>query len=176
METIKETVWKFLKLHRRLEMWACVALLVFMSLLLICNIGIPEEIVETRNAAVITESGELRECEVRITGSADRYLLKGEVVVDELSVWLGDRLVVEFENGKHPYSYSSSYRYTGILCRAREVVLAELDYGYLFPEEESMRCVISVPAGEAGAVRKLLKDIPLTDDMRDTFSWLTDEA
>lgn len=163
METVKEAVWKFLKLHRRLELWGCAMLLTFLVILLTCSIGIPEQIAETGNAAVVTESGELRECEVRITGSADRYLLKGEVVV-------------ELKNGKHPYSYSSSYRYTGILCRAQEAILVEMDYGYLFPEENSMRCVLSIPAGDAGAVKKLLKEIPMAEDVRDAFGWLIDEA
>ena len=129
MENLGNAAEAAVKRWGKLEKYACLLFLIVIAGMLIRNIGFSEEIDQQSKAAVLLENGETLTCDVQVRGEMTQYPLKKDkaALVEQLSIWCGDRLVVEFQNISGALAFSASYRYTGILNREEGWLLAELD-------------------------------------------------
>lgn len=175
MKLIRGMVRHFFKVHRKMGQILSAVLLVFMAVLLVSFVGFPKDIEETCEAAVITESGEVLTCQLQVRGNGTYYPLRQDRnAVEMLSIWAGDNLVVEFEWVQGTVGFSSSYRYTGILDRENQRLLAEVDGKTISPELEGQRCVVAVPVMEQAAAAEMLAELELPESHQSAFSWVKD--
>ena len=174
MENLGNAAEAAVKRWEKLEKYACLLFLIVIAGMLIRNIGFSEEIDQQSKAAVLLENGETLTCDVQVRGEMTQYPLKKDkaALVEQLSIWCGDRLVVEFQNISGALAFSTSYRYTGILNREEGWLLAELDGKTILPEKAGMRCLILLPDGNRESALRILDGINLPAEYETAFSWL----
>ena len=160
----------------RLERIVCILLILFIAGLIISFIGFPKNINEALEGCILTESGEQIPCTVTLEGEVTSYpFRKGKYsMTDQLRVAVDGKFLANacYDRGNTYYVHSDSRTVELILWTNREMLLAEFDIQQFFPEMESCRAILAVPAQNLNQVAELLRDPNLTEDHLKPFLWI----
>lgn len=143
--------------------------------LTVFNIGFPKEIDDILDGTIITEAGEQISCKVQLNGETTDYLFKEAEYswTDHVSVSVNGQFIAEvsYDTGNDIYTFARNQIATVIMHRSRDLLLAELDVQKLFPEMESVRCILVMPAENIESLSDILDDGDIPEICREAFQW-----
>lgn len=159
------------------------SVLIFAAIAVICmfiaNLGFPKNVEERLPACVITENGEMLNCEIVLRGEVTDYIVKKAKygMEDRVKVWFGDRWLVEFEyyHGTSEYAIADAYwdgnTVEGLMSRKRDLLILELDAKMLFPEMDSQRCVLVAPGENGQGAIEILRNV-CPEELITSLKWI----
>lgn len=173
-------LWKWL---RKVAM---VLLLAFMAVLLVSIMGYSKDLETTLDACVLTESGEVLNCEVYIKGELNLYPLRHDqdyLYTEPLGTGArgisinGKPGIGELYAREDHEDLLIGVNDRGTFCMDRKgtKLFAEMDASYLFPEVKSQRCVVAAPATNLEQLKQLLEGQTIPKYHWEKFSWLMGE-
>ena len=176
MSRPKHLFINLLHLWHRMEQFAIIIFFVFLAGLVISFIGFPQEVDETLEGCIITETGEQISCTVRLEGEVTHYIFrKGKYFMDDqLRVTVDGKFLVNitYDLGNEFYVFSNSRTVDAILRLSRDLFLAEFDIQMLFPEMESCRAILVAPGGYIEQIPLLLEDPNISENRTEPFRWV----
>ena len=184
-EFLKDYARNLFRLWKWLEKAATVLLLILIVVLAVSFMGRSKKLETTLDACVLTESGEVRTCEVYIKGELNLYPLRHDrdyLYTEPLGTGVrgisvnGKPGIGELYAGEDHKDLLIGVNQRGIFFMDREGsrMFAEMDASYLFPDMESQRCVVAAPARNLEELKQLLEGQVLPEIHWEKFSWLMD--
>ena len=176
MPESKNLLSHFFELVFRLDILATLVLLIFLAGLVVSFIGFPQQIDETLEGCIITETGEQISCTVRMEGEVTHYIFReGKYsMTDQLRVTVDGNFLVNitYDLGNDFYVFSNSRTVDAILRLSRDLLLAEFDIQMLFPDMESCRAILVAPAEDMEQIPLLLEDPNISENRTEPFRWV----
>lgn len=172
MEKIKNLLWKFVKFWWRLDTIGSILLLIALACLVVSFVGIPKKLDEIVDACVYTESGETISCQIQMQGEVTSYPFKNYAQYDIIAY--REHILVsemQYNTSEQQYGYCQTYRFTGIKDIENDVLVVEMDLHTLFPEKESQRCLISIPALELSKAMEIVNKSNAPEEFKEPFAW-----
>jgi len=166
---------------------AAVLMIAFLAMLLVSWMGSTKNIETTLNACLLTEDGEVLNCQVYIKGELNRYPLRHGADyfyteplgtgVRGISINGRPGIGELYCNDSHEtLLIGASDRGVYFMDRKASLMFAETDLKYVFPELDSKRCVVAAPASNLEEMKQLLEGQPIPKYHWERFAWLMEIA
>ncbi len=175
MNFIKKLFSFYLKLWRMMNKAGTVFLLLVIAGMILYNVGFPQEIQETLEARIFTQDGQAISCTLEVTGECTNYPFKKNSILDTLQISAGGRRLTTVSHISSSRKFAAQRHPTWDVTLAvhwnQRLLLAECDVQRIFPEMDSMRCVVVSPVMEAAEAAALLAEADVNDAMKAQFDW-----
>lgn len=175
-----------MKILKRIGMGLLVILLVIgIGKIVYDAVNLPKRIPigQTMSGFVLAENGESYTCDVRIDGEMVLYPFEdGQSQFNgnaDGGIWINGKFettyMVFLPSNDSAYAHWPSDSGGAMMSRNCDLFVASKDLQSIFPDEESMRCIVVAPANDEAEAKALLKQLTaeeLPDLYQDIFSWI----